>query len=136
MLQAALKQPLAGAQWTGITTRIAEKLLEAGEVDAVIAMAPHPDDPWRPLPVIVTRAADMARCRGMRMGYAPLVALVEPALQQGHKRLAVIGVPCSPSSSAITAWKNSSSSAFPARTTPPPSAFMSSWRWWHPSPKR
>ncbi len=94
MLQAALKQPLAGAQWTGITTRIAEKLLEAGEVDAVIAMAPHPDDPWRPLPVIVTRAADMARCRGMRMGYAPLVALVEPALQQGYKRLAVIGVPC------------------------------------------
>lgn len=94
MLQAALKSPLPGAQWTGILTRLAEKLLEAGEVDAVIAMAPHPDDPWRPLPVVVTRAADMARCRGMRMGYAPLVALVEPALAQGHKRLAVIGVPC------------------------------------------
>jgi coenzyme F420 hydrogenase subunit beta len=94
MWQAALQAPLAGAQWTGITTRIAEKLLRAGEVDAVLAMAPHPDDPWRPLPVIVTRAEDMARCRGMRMGYAPLIALVEPALQQGHKRLAVIGVPC------------------------------------------
>ncbi len=94
MWQAALRQPLAGAQWTGITTRIAEKLLAAGEVDAVIAMAPHPDDPWRPLPVIVTRPEDMARCRGMRMGYAPLIALVEPALAQGHKRLAVIGVPC------------------------------------------
>ena len=36
----------------------------------------------------------MARCRGMRMGYAPLIALVEPALAQGHKRLAVIGIPC------------------------------------------
>jgi len=94
MWQAALKKPLAGAQWTGITTRIAEKLLRAGEVDAVLAMAPHPDDPWRPVPVIVTRAEDMAACRGMRMGYAPLIALVEPALQQGHKRLAVIGVPC------------------------------------------
>ena len=94
MWQAALSRPLAGAQWTGITTRIAEKLLAAGEVDAVLAMAPHPDDPWRPLPVIVTRAADMARCRGMRMGYAPLIALVEPALRQGYKRLAVIGIPC------------------------------------------
>jgi coenzyme F420 hydrogenase subunit beta len=30
----------------------------------------------------------------MRMGYAPLIALVEPALAQGHKRLAVIGIPC------------------------------------------
>ncbi len=94
MWQAALKAPLVGAQWTGITTRIAEKLLRAGEVDAVIAMAPHPDDPWRPMPVVVTRAEDMAHCRGMRMGYAPLIALVEPALAQGHKRLAVIGIPC------------------------------------------
>jgi coenzyme F420 hydrogenase subunit beta len=94
MLQAALNAPLAGAQWTGITTRIAEKLLLSGEVDAVIAMAPHPDDPWRPMPVVVTRAEDMARCRGMRMGYAPLIALVEPALAQGYKRLAVIGIPC------------------------------------------
>ena len=94
MLQARLTRPLPGAQWTGITTRIAEKLLETGQVDAVIAMAPHPDDPWCPMPVVVTRAADMAQCRGMRMGYAPLVALVEPALAQGHKRLAVIGIPC------------------------------------------
>lgn len=94
MWQAALKAPLVGAQWTGITTRIAEKLLVSGQVDAVLAMAPHPDDPWRPLPVIVTRPQDMARCRGMRMGYAPLIALVEPALQQGYKRLAVIGIPC------------------------------------------
>jgi coenzyme F420 hydrogenase subunit beta len=36
----------------------------------------------------------MAQCRGMRMGYAPLLALLEPALQQGYKRLAVIGIPC------------------------------------------
>ena len=94
MLQARLAKPLAGAQWTGITTRIAEKLLRAGEVDAVIAMAPHPDDAWRPLPVLVTNPDDMAKCRGMRMGYAPLIALVEPALRQGFKRLAVIGIPC------------------------------------------
>ena len=93
MWQAALQAPLAGAQWTGITTRIAEKLLATGKVDAVLAMAPHPDDPWRPQPVIVTRPEDMVRCRGMRMGYAPVIALVEPALQQGYKRLAVIGIP-------------------------------------------
>lgn len=94
LLRARLHEPLAGAQWTGITTRIAERLLEQGLVDAVIAMAPHPEDRWRPMPVLVTRAEDMARCRGMRMGYAPLLALVEPALAQGYKRLAVIGIPC------------------------------------------
>lgn len=94
MWQAAMQQPSAGAQWTGITTRLAEKLLETGQVDAVIAMAPHPEDSWRPMPVLVTRAQDMAQCRGMRMGYAPLISLVEPALQQGYKRLAVVGIPC------------------------------------------
>lgn len=94
MLQAALQPPSAGAQWTGITTRIAEKLLSLGLVDAVIATAADPDDRWKPRPVVVTQASDMAACRGMRMGYAPLLSLVEPALAQGHKRLAVIGIPC------------------------------------------
>lgn len=92
--RARLQAPADGAQWTGITTRIAERLLESGTVDAVLAVAPHPDDRWAPLPVTITRAADMQRCRGMRMGYAPTVALVEPALAAGHKRLAVIAIPC------------------------------------------
>jgi len=94
MLRAGLAKPLAGAQWTGITTRIAERLLETGAVDAVLAMAPDPEDRWRPVPVLVTSAAGMAQCRGMRMGYAPLLALLEPARAKGYKRLAVVGIPC------------------------------------------
>ncbi|MFM8610352.1 MAG: Coenzyme F420 hydrogenase/dehydrogenase, beta subunit C-terminal domain [Burkholderiaceae bacterium] len=94
MLQARLEPARADAQWTGITTRMAERLLDSGAVDAVLTMAPDPHDRWKPVPVIVTAAQGMARCRGMRMGYAPLLALVEPALAMGHKRLAVIGIPC------------------------------------------
>ncbi len=94
MLRASLVSPLAGAQWTGIATRIAERLLESGAVDAVLTMAPDPTDRWRPVPVLVTSAAGMAECRGMRMGYAPLLALLEPARQMGYSRLAVIGIPC------------------------------------------
>lgn len=94
MARAALKRPSEGAQWTGITTRLAEKLLDADAVDAVLAVAPDPADKWRPVPVIVTRAAGVARLRGMRMGYAPLLALLEPARAAGHKRIALIGIPC------------------------------------------
>ncbi len=94
LYRAALKAPREGAQWTGITTRIAERLLEQGMVDAVITMAPDPKDQWKPVPVMVTRKEDLAQCRGMRMGYAPLISLVEPAIARGHKRLAVIGIPC------------------------------------------
>ena len=42
MYRAALRAPLAGAQWTGITTRIAERLLATGAVDAVLAVASDP----------------------------------------------------------------------------------------------
>jgi coenzyme F420 hydrogenase subunit beta len=94
MLRASLTPPRQGAQWTGIATRIAERLLERGMVDAVLTMAPHPEDRWRPVPVIVTRAEGMAQCRGMRMGYAPLLALLEPARARGFRRLAIIGIPC------------------------------------------
>lgn len=94
MVRARLETPKPGAQWTGITTRIAERLLEENAVDAVLTMAPDEHDSWRPVPVLVTRADGMAQCRGMRMGYAPLLALLEPARAAGHKRIAVIGIPC------------------------------------------
>ncbi len=94
MVRARLKAPRPGAQWTGITSRIAERLLEAGAVDAVLTMAPDPGDRWRPVPVLVTDARDMAACRGMRMGYAPLLALLEPAAARGFKRIGVVGIPC------------------------------------------
>lgn len=94
MLRASLRVPRPGAQWTGIATRIAERLLETGAVDAVLTMAPDPTDRWRPVPVLVTQAAGMSHCRGMRMGYAPLLALLEPARVRGFKRIAVIGIPC------------------------------------------
>ncbi len=94
MYRAALHPGRKGAQWTGLTTRLAERLLEMGAVDAVLTMVPDPADRWRPRPAIITEPADMAEARGMRMGYAPLLALLEPARAAGHTRIAVIGIPC------------------------------------------
>jgi coenzyme F420 hydrogenase subunit beta len=94
MLRAGLKNPSTGAQWTGITTRIGERLLEIGAVDAILTMTEDPNDRWKPLPIIIDKASDMAKCRGMRMGYAPLLSLLEPAIAKGYKKMAVIGIPC------------------------------------------
>lgn len=94
MVRASLKEPKVGAQWTGITTRLAERLLETGAVDAILTMTADPDDRWKPVPVLVTKASDMAACRGMRMGYAPLLALLEPARDRGFRRIGIIGIPC------------------------------------------
>ena len=94
MLRARLTPAAPGAQWTGITTTIVARLLETGAVDAVLTVAPDPTDKWKPLPVIITDPAAMAQVRGMRMGFGPTLALLEPAAVAGHKRIAFIGIPC------------------------------------------
>ena len=94
MYRAHMSEPRQGAQWTGITTSLAADLLTRAKVDAVLTMLPSKDDVWRPEPALITDPADMARARGMRMGYAPLLALLEEAAARGYKRLAVIGIPC------------------------------------------
>lgn len=94
MYRAEMAPPKAGAQWTGITTSLAAALLERDQVQAVLTMVPDPADVWRPKPALITDPQDMAEARGMRMGYAPLLALLETAQDLGFKRLAVIGIPC------------------------------------------
>lgn len=94
MLRARMTDPLPGAQWTGITTALAARLLETGAVTAVLATAPDPQDRWKPMPVIVTDPAALVGVRGMRMGFAPTLALLEPAVAAGHRRIAVVGIPC------------------------------------------
>lgn len=94
MVRAEMTSPGPGAQWTGITTSLGADLLDKGKVQAVLTMVPDPDDVWRPKPALITEAEDMAQARGMRMGYAPLLALLENAQAQGFTRLAVIGIPC------------------------------------------
>lgn len=92
--RAAMKKPKVGAQWTGLTTELARSLLERGEVSAVLTVGPDPEDIWKPQPVIVTDPARMDDVRGMRMGYAPVLALLETAAELGHTKLAVVGIPC------------------------------------------
>ncbi|MEL7430437.1 MAG: Coenzyme F420 hydrogenase/dehydrogenase, beta subunit C-terminal domain [Pseudomonadota bacterium] len=94
MYRARLTSPRDGAQWTGITSEIGKRLLARNLVDAVIAVRPDAKDRWKPVPVLVTRPEDMDQCRGMRMGFAPTLALLEPAIEAGHRRIAVIGIPC------------------------------------------
>ncbi len=94
MHRAEMVAPREGAQWTGITTALAAAPAGDGAVDAVLAVVPDPEDRWKPVPAIITDPADMAQARGMRMGYAPLLHLLEPAREAGHRRIAVIGIPC------------------------------------------
>lgn len=94
MHRASYQGTAPGAQWTGLTTALAERALRDGRVDAVVTVAADPEDRWAPEATIITEPAALAAARGMRMGYAPVVAAVERAQALGFRRLAVIALPC------------------------------------------
>jgi len=94
MVRARLNPGLPGSQWTGIATRLGERLLSRGRVDAVLTTASEADDRWAPRPVLVTRAEGMRQCRGMKMGFSPILALLDDVERLEIRRLAVIGIPC------------------------------------------
>lgn len=94
MYKAQMRKPAKGAQWSGITTALGAALLKQGSVEAVLSVVPDAQDRWKPVPKLIEDAQRMAEARGMRMGYAPLLALLEEAQAKGFKRLALIGIPC------------------------------------------
>lgn len=94
MVRARLEPPRPGSQWTGVVTTVMARLLEEGRVDAVLATASAEDDRWEPVPVIVTEPEGMAACRGMKMGFSPVLALLDEVEERGIRRLGVVGIPC------------------------------------------
>jgi len=54
--------PVPGAQWTGIITSIALKMLESGAVDAVVCVQSDPDDRSVPVPTQQPVAGRHASC--------------------------------------------------------------------------
>jgi coenzyme F420 hydrogenase subunit beta len=74
--------------------------------------------------------AALAGCRGMRMGYAPMLALLKPARARGFRRLAIIGIPCQVYAlralEAELGFERLYVIAPPAPTTPRPTTSMSS----------
>lgn len=94
MYRARLRAPRPDAQWSGITTTLAEVMLESEEVDAVLCVIGDEADRWRPVPALITDPRKLALARGMRMGYAPLIAMLEEASARGMRRICLIGIPC------------------------------------------
>eukprot|EP00850_Spirogloea_muscicola_P006929 SM000034S12683 [mRNA] locus=s34:152784:158306:- [translate_table: standard] len=98
MLYAKVKQPVEGAQWTGVVTSIAMEMLRSGKVEAVVCVQSDPDDRFKPRPVLARCLSptpeEVLAARGVKPTLSPnlnTLALVEAA---GVKRLLVCGVGC------------------------------------------
>ncbi|MFM1811873.1 MAG: hypothetical protein RLZZ336_811, partial [Cyanobacteriota bacterium] len=94
MLTARLKQPLEGAQWTGIVSRLGVRALESGLVDAVLCVQQSEHDRFTPVPVLARTPEQVLAARVNKPTLSPNLEVLEQLPGSGIKRLLAIGVGC------------------------------------------
>mmetsp|Transcript_18087 Transcript_18087/g.27130 ORF Transcript_18087/g.27130 Transcript_18087/m.27130 type:complete len:499 (+) Transcript_18087:30-1526(+) len=94
ILYAKKKQPLEGAQWTGIVTSVALAMLESGKVDGVVCVQSQPEDKMAPNPVLATTPEDILASRGVKPCLSPNLKVLQEVEEKGIKNLLFIGVGC------------------------------------------
>lgn len=94
MMAAKKKQPIEGAQWTGIVSTIACEMLTQGLVEGVVCVQNSESDRFQPKPVIARSTEEILAARVNKPTLSPNLSVLEQIEQSGMKRLLVIGVGC------------------------------------------
>jgi coenzyme F420 hydrogenase subunit beta len=94
MMSAQKKEPIAGAQWTGIVSTIACEMLTQGLVEGVVCVQNSEDDRFQPKPIIATTTEEILGAKVNKPTLSPNLSVLEQIEQSGMKRLLVIGVGC------------------------------------------
>jgi coenzyme F420 hydrogenase subunit beta len=94
MMAAKKKQPILGAQWTGIVSTIACEMLMQGFVEGVVCVQNSAKDRFQPVPVIATSTEEILAAKVNKPTLSPNLSVLEQIEKSGMKRLLVIGVGC------------------------------------------
>jgi coenzyme F420 hydrogenase subunit beta len=94
MMAARKKQPIEGAQWTGIVSTIACEMLQRGVVEGVVCVQNTEDDRFQPMPILARTPEEVLAAKVNKPTLSPNLSVLEQIEQSGMKRLLVIGVGC------------------------------------------
>ncbi|GJD12777.1 Uncharacterized protein Gasu2_68490 [Galdieria sulphuraria] len=94
MIAARRKQPLPGAQWSGIVTSIATRLLETGKVQGIVCVRNDEQDRFQPKPVLATTPEEIYASRVNKPTLSPNLSVLDTVEASGFTRIGVIGVGC------------------------------------------
>lgn len=94
MIAARKKEPIPGAQWTGIVSSIAIEMLNRGIVEGVVCVQNTKEDRFQPMPVIARTPEEILAARVNKPTLSPNLSVLEQVEKSGMKRLLVIGVGC------------------------------------------
>ncbi|NJM69472.1 MAG: hypothetical protein HC862_04190 [Scytonema sp. RU_4_4] len=94
MMAARKKEPVLGAQWTGIVSTIAIEMLNRGIVEGVVCVQNTKEDRFQPMPIIARTPEEILAARVNKPTLSPNLSVLEQVEKSGMKRLLVIGVGC------------------------------------------
>lgn len=94
MMAARKREPIAGAQWTGIVSTIAIEMLQQGLVEGVVCVQNTESDRFQPQPIIARTPEEILAARVNKPTLSPNLSVLEQVERSGIKRLLVIGVGC------------------------------------------
>ncbi|MEG4349068.1 Coenzyme F420 hydrogenase/dehydrogenase, beta subunit C-terminal domain [Microcoleus sp. LAD1_D5] len=94
MMAARKKEPIEGAQWTGIVSTIAIEMLEKGIVEGVVCVQNTEADRFQPMPIIARNREEILAAKVNKPTLSPNLSVLEQIEESGMKRLLVIGVGC------------------------------------------
>jgi len=91
---ARLRRPVPGAQWSGMVTTLAARLLEQRQVEAVLLAGTVPGTRFAPQPRLAYTPEQVWACVGNKPCLSPNLALLDEVRAAGLRRLAVVGTGC------------------------------------------
>ncbi|MFQ3585365.1 MAG: Coenzyme F420 hydrogenase/dehydrogenase, beta subunit C-terminal domain [Cyanobacteriota bacterium] len=94
MFTARKRDPIEGAQWTGIVSSIGMKALSTGLVEGVVCVQADAEDRFKPQPILARTPEEVLAARVNKPTLSPNLSVLEQVEQSGLKRLLVIGVGC------------------------------------------
>lgn len=94
MMAARKKEPIPGAQWTGIVSTIAIQMLTQGWVEGVVCVQNTEEDRFQPKPIIARTPEEILAAKVNKPTLSPNLNILEEIEASGLKKLLVIGVGC------------------------------------------
>lgn len=94
MYAARIPQPPPHAQWSGIVTTLAARLLELDLVEGVVTTRSAPGTRFAPLPFLARTPDEVRASAGNKPCISPGLSVLDEARVAGIKRLAVVGTGC------------------------------------------
>jgi coenzyme F420 hydrogenase subunit beta len=94
MVAARKKEPIPGAQWTGIVSTIACEMLKKGLVEGVVCVTNTEEDRFQPRPIVARTPEEVLSARVNKPTLSPNLSVLEEIEQAGLKRVLAIGVGC------------------------------------------